>query len=130
MENKLNELKTKKMEYLLNIYDLTLKQKEALEIEDIEGLQRLINDKQVYMLKINQVDQELNQLEERYLKKVDENCKKILSAIIEADNLNRQKADQLFQALKEKIGKVRQGKKVHNAYNPSLANSAFINKAR
>jgi len=130
MENRLNELKKIKVEYLTTIYDLTLKQKQALESENIEELQRFIENKQIYMMKIDRLDEEINQLEEKYLGEIDEKCRKILLATMEVDNLNRQTADGIFKSIKEKIGKVRQGKKVHNAYNPSFSNSAFINKAR
>ncbi|NLT94710.1 MAG: flagellar protein FlgN [Clostridia bacterium] len=124
------ELKNKKLEYLNNIYDLTLKQKEALETEDIELLQKLIIFKQEYMDKINQIDEKIEQMEERYIKELEESCRKILAAIIEIDNSNRQKANGFFLILKEKIRKIRQGKKVYNAYNPSFSNSAFINRVR
>ncbi|KJS19057.1 MAG: hypothetical protein VR72_20160 [Clostridiaceae bacterium BRH_c20a] len=130
MEDKLALLKNKKIEYLKHIFELTSKQRQALVIEDIESFQLLINEKQLYMNKINQLDKELYQLEEGYQEEISESCRGILSTIIEADSENRIMATKIFEAIKEKIGKVRQGKKVHNAYNPSLFNTAFFNKAR
>lgn len=129
MENFI-ELKNKRLEYLNYIYDITLKQKEALETENIEMLQRLIKTKQVYMDRVDKLDTTLNQMEERYIEEIEESCKKILSSIIEIDNSNRHKAIGFFLTLKKKMGEVRRGKKVYNAYNPSLTDSAFFNKVR
>ena len=130
MEDKIAVSKSEKIEYLKHLYELTSKQREALVIEDIEGFQRLINEKQLYMNKVDQLDKELSQLEEKSLEEISESCRGILSTIIEADSENRLMATGIFEAIKEKIGKVRQGKRVHNAYNPSLSNTAFFNKAR
>lgn len=130
MNAKLIELKNKKTECFRQIYQLTLKQKECLALEDIEKLQHLIDEKQLYMDKVDRLDRELEQLEGMFLVEVDENCKNIIASTVQVDKLNRQIADGIFQAIKEKLGQVRQGKKLHNAYNPTLSNSAFLNKAR
>lgn len=130
MNAKLIELKNKKTECFRQIYQLTLKQKECLALEDIEELQHLIDEKQLYMDKVDRLDRELEQLEGMFLVEVDENCKNIIASTVQVDKLNRQIADGIFQAIKEKLGQVRQGKKLHNAYNPTLSNSAFLNKAR
>lgn len=130
MKIELTVKKDKKMTYLQELYNLTLKQKDALDEEDVESLQRLINEKQVFIDKINRIDAEIVQLEENYLEEVNDNCKKLMTAIKEVDEANRQKANYYFQALKEKIGNIRRGKKVYNTYNPAFSNSAFFNKVR
>jgi endonuclease III len=130
MMGKIVKLKNEKMEYLNNIYEITMKQKEALESEDLEMLQKLIYAKQAYMDKVDKINETIEQLEEKYISEIDENCKKILTAIRQIDDFNRKKANIIFSVLKEKIGNIRQGKKVYNTYNPSYSNSAFFNKVR
>ncbi|MDN5323289.1 MAG: hypothetical protein PWQ67_1743 [Clostridia bacterium] len=130
MDNRLSELKNRKKEYLQDIYEITLKQKEALKIDDLDELQKLINEKQNYINKINQIDLKLNDLERENQQKSPEHINVILKTIQEIDTENKQMAYKNLLAIKKKIGKVRQGKKVHKAYNPTIVQSAFFNKSR
>lgn len=130
LDNNTIVLKDTKMGYFREIYSLTLKQKEALDTEDLDLLEELISAKQVCMDKIDQLQVEWSQHEERYPEFLEIDHQEVVADIIKVDNLNKQIAAGIFQAIKEKVGQVRQGKKMHNAYNPNLTNSAFINKAR
>jgi flagellar biosynthesis/type III secretory pathway chaperone len=130
MEKNLIELKRQKIDNLKQIYELTLKQQESLLVEDIEGLQKLINEKQMFMDKIDRIDRELEQFENKHQEEEEFDFKKIVKAIMDVDKSNRKAAQEIFHSIKIKVGQVRQGKKVHNAYNPSLANSVFFDKAR
>ncbi|MFZ5945230.1 MAG: flagellar protein FliT [Bacillota bacterium] len=123
--NNLKDLQQLKLEYLQNIYNLTLEQKKALDANDVDELQRLLDEKQAYINKINLLDFDL--------KKMGNNnnmFQPVLQSIIDVDKENRNAAAEFLFILKDKVGKVRQGRKVHQAYNPYQSQAAFINKAR
>ncbi|MFZ7101338.1 MAG: hypothetical protein ACOWWO_01600 [Peptococcaceae bacterium] len=126
MENRVRELQNRKKEYLQNIYELTLAQKKSLEDHDTDKLQKVIHEKEMVIHKINSINSELNSVKEDN----NEEYRRILKLIMDLDRENRQKADQVLLALKEKLGKVRRGKRAYKAYNPYPAQAAFINKAR
>jgi len=124
----LQELKNKKLEYLQKIYELTVKQREVLRVDDIEELQKLIDEKQKFIIRIDKLDSKINEIDREA--KTNEEIRNVVQTIIEIDQENNKTANKLFFSIKQKIGKFRQAKKVHKAYNPTLTQSAFFNKAR
>jgi len=112
------------------MYEISLRQKEVLKIDNIEELQKLIDKKQRIIQRIDQIDDEIKECEVIELTDYDKQVQTVLKKIYEIDQENKQLADNKWVDIKQKLRKVRQGKKVHKAYNPSLSQAAFFNKLK
>ncbi len=150
----LNELLQKKSELLKDILDLSCAQTKVIDDEDIDGLNRLIDEKQGKIDEIDKLDKEfsdcfeklksilkvtrLDQLESfeltgaKELKTKTAGIIKVISSISEKENENSRKSKELLSRLGTEIKKINQNKKVSNAYTQTSFNtpSYFMDKKK
>jgi hypothetical protein len=145
----------KKKELLLNdMLYLTESQTSAIQSEDLDLLRKLVDKKQQKIEDINKLDNEFEIYFERLkavsnvakledmnisefpgAKGLKEATARILAAagrISETEKLNNQKSAELKKKLGEQISRIKQSKKVNNAYNPVSHNtpSYFLDKKK
>ena len=156
---RLNELLQKKKALLLDILTLTQAQTEAITEEGLDGLNKLIDDKQAIIDGINKLDEEfgtyyqrlkstlgitrLDQLDAakleggasdgaKQLKSLTAEILDVVRDISEIEKVNSQKSNKLLGQFGNEIKKINQGKKANNAYKSGAASapSYFIDKKK
>lgn len=130
-------------------------QTEAINIEGMDGLKKLISDKQVKIDEINKIDEEfgvyfarlkqklgINKLEEikssdlkgaKELQQTIGQIMELLKEINELEKHNNEKAKGFLNDLGAKIRQIKEGKKLSNAYSPGTGlrqPSYFIDKKK
>lgn len=137
---RLRELSGKKHVLLKDMLELTRAQSLTINEDGIENLQKLINDKQAIISKINMIDEEFEvyftrlkqQLKVKNLDEVKEpgiagikelkqTIGQIMSTMQEIGRIekeNNDKVKKLMDAFTEEIKKLNLGKKINTAYNP------------
>lgn len=136
---RLIEASREKYKCLQDMLLLTMAQYESINEDRLEGLQKLVSDKQIKIDEINKIDEEfgvyfsrlkqklgVNGLDEVVmpeLKGVDElkqiikQIVELLSEIQENEQKNNEKARNLLNGLGENIRKIRDGRKLSSVYN-------------
>lgn len=156
---RLNELSRKKKALLFDILKLTQAQTEAITEDGIDGLNRLINDKQSIIDDIGKLDEEfgtyyqrlkstmeithLEQLDDtklegsasegaRQLKSLTSEILNVIRDISEIEKINSQKSNKLLEQFGNEIKKINQGKIANNAYKSGAASapSYFLDKKK
>lgn len=152
---RLTEISNKKYKSLQDMFLLTMAQSEAINEDGLEGLQKLLDDKQSKIEEINKADEDfnvyytrlkqtmgINSLAEintpgikgvKELQQLIGQIMDLLKEISEIEKQNSDKAKNLLNGLGSKIKEISQGKKVSSAYNSSPAAippSYFIDKKK
>lgn len=156
---RLKGLLEKKKALLLDVLSLTQAQTEAITDEGMEGLDKLINDKQWIIDGINKLDEAfetdyqslksllgITQTEQldvaklegsalesaRQLKALTAEILNIVRDISEREKVNSEKSNKLLEQYGNEIKKLNQGKKANNAYKAasSSAPSYFLDKKK
>lgn len=135
------EASNKKYKCLQDIILLTMAQTEAISEEGMDGLDKLISEKQIKIDEINKIDEDfekhlnllkqklgVNKLDEinnlplkgtKELKQITEQIMELLTEINKLEKQNHEKAKSLLDEFGAKIRQIRDGKKLNNAYyNP------------
>jgi len=144
----------KKQGLLQEILDLTGRQTGAVEGEDLEKLQKLIEDKQARIDAIDRLDEEFNVYFQRMksalkvkslagldasgtpgaarLKEATAGILKLISAISDIEKVNNEKSKKLLDSMGSEIKKLNQGRRVNSAYAPAPFKppSYFIDKKK
>jgi len=140
---RLIEISSKKDGCLKEILHLTRTQSELINEDGLDGLQKLIDDKQRMIEEINKADEDFNvyltrlkqklgvsNLDEindpkikgvKELQEIIARIMKLVGEISELENQNIIKAKNLLNDFGSKIKSINEGKKVNNAYNNSSA---------
>ncbi len=138
---RLIEASRKKYKCLQDMLLLTMAQSESINEDGLEGLQKLISDKQIKIDEINRIDEEFgvyfSRLKQKLgvssldevvmpgLKGVDElkqtikQIMELLSEIRENEQQNNEKARNLLNDLGSNIRKIREGRKLNSVYSQS-----------
>lgn len=148
----LGELLKKKIDCLRRILVLTERQKECINEDGIESLERLISEKQVVIDEINRIDLEferifsdfkadmgverlediigLNAQEVIELKKCVSEIMTLVGKISAIEKQNSEMANSLLDEISGKIKKINQSKMINNAYKSKVQKtvSYFIDK--
>jgi uncharacterized phage infection (PIP) family protein YhgE len=133
------EASNKKYSYLKELILLTRAQTEAISEEGMEGLEKLIDEKQVRIDEINKLDRDfrvyvdllkqklgVNKLDEinnpgliglKELKQITGQIVELINEISALEKENNEKAKNLLDDLGAKIRQIREGKKLNNVYN-------------
>lgn len=152
---RLTEISEKKINYLKDMVSLTKAQTESISEEGMDGLRKLINEKQTKIDEIDSADEEFNacfaafkqklgvkSLEEagalgiKGVKELQELICRImdlLTEISEIEKQNKEKANSLLDNLGAKIREIREGRRVSSAYSPVASLSPpsyFIDKKK
>lgn len=152
--DRLTEILHKKQGFLQEILDLTGSQTTAIDEEDLDKLQKLIEDKQTKIDAIDKLDEEFNVYFQRLkstlkinslaelnavgspkavqLKEATAGILKLIVAIDDIEKVNSEKSKKLLDATGDEIKKLNQGKKVNSAYTPAPLKlpSYFIDKKK
>lgn len=149
------EASNKKYNCLQDMILLSMAQSEAITEEGMDGLKKLINEKQVKIDEINKIDQEfevyfdllkqklgVSKLDEvqssdlkgtKELKQIIGQVMELLNEINEIERQNNEKAKNLLDDLGTKIRQIREGKKLNNVYNPGsgiIPPAYFVDKKK
>lgn len=152
---RLLEISKKKYKLVEDILALTKEQKNSINIDGVDQLSKIIFDKQEKIDDINKLDENFNvyflslkkslkikSLEEIKgkdvigaieLQECIKDIMKLIGEIRELEQQNNLKAKNLLDELGREIRKVKQGKKVTNAYNPGyslIPPSYYIDKKK
>ncbi|WP_265445767.1 flagellar protein FlgN [Acetivibrio straminisolvens] len=152
---RLVEISQQKIDCLKSILSLTTAQAEAINEEGMDGLSKLIDEKQIKIDEINSLDEKFNEcftalkqklginsLDEagrlgiKGAKELQELVSEImvfLREISEIEKKNKEKANGLLNELGAKIREIREGRRVSSAYSPSASLSPpsyFIDKKK
>ena len=133
------EASNKKYSCLQELILLTRAQTEAISEEEVDGLEKLIGEKQVKIDEINKVDEDfgeyvdllkqklgVSKLDEikrpdlkglKELKQITGQIMELLNEINALERHNNEKAKNLLEDLGAKIRQIREGKKLNNLYN-------------
>lgn len=152
--DRLTEILHKKQGLLQEILDLTRSQTMAVDEEDLEKLQKLIEGKQARIDAIDRLDEEFNVYFQRLkstlkinslseldtagspktiqLKEATAGILKLIISIGDVEKVNSEKSQKLLKDMGNDIKKLNQGKKVNSAYTPSPFKlpSYFIDKKK
>lgn len=111
-----------KKQWLMEILELTKLQTTALENEEIDNFEKLMQKKQTYM----------DQIDRGKFGELDNEEREILLKITEIDNTNRKEFDNQLEKTKQKLCKIRTLKKrdnvYTNTYNTAWEEGMFIDK--
>lgn len=149
------EASNKKYNCLQDLILLSMAQTEAISEEGMDGLKKLINEKQVKIDEINKIDEEfavyfdllkqklgVSKLDDiksfdirgaKELKQIIGQVMELLSEINEIEKQNNDKAKGLLDDLGMKIRQIREGKKLNNVYNPgsgAIPPAYFVDKKK
>jgi len=151
---KMTEILLKKQALLKEMLALTCAQTEAISQENLDELEKLIEEKQLKIDEIDKLDEkfsgyfdELKKLTGvrdlaeldvsgmpgvKELKEATEAVLSIVNEISRAEEVNSNKSRELLDKIGENIKKINQGKKVTNAYYPTLPNqpSFFVDNKK
>lgn len=155
MENNIDKMifiSKEKKELLDTILDLTNKQKEAIEKNDLENLGLILEDKEKLMGKIDSMDIEFlkvynflkekegietfNEIDiEKYnnlkcLKDIVSDINNVLRGISNQDKENTKTMKLSINNIKQDIKNVKKGKKAYNGYNYENADSMLIDEKK
>ncbi len=152
--DRLNGLLQKKRGLLQEILDLTRLQTAAVDGEDLEKLQKLIEDKQTKIDAVDKLDEEFNVYFQRLkstlkvkslseldasgmpgasqLKETTAGILKLITAIGDIEKVNGEKSKRLLDSFGSEIKKLNQGKRVNSVYAPPPLKppSYFIDKKK
>lgn len=132
------EASNKKYKCLQDLILLTMAQTEAISEDGMDGLDKLINEKQIKINEINKIDEDfgkylnllkqklgINRLDElntsqlkgaKELKEITGQIMNLLAEINKLEKQNYEKAKGLLDEFGAKIRQIREGKKLNNAY--------------
>lgn len=152
---RLTEISEKKINCLKDMALLTMAQTEAINEEGIEGLRKLIEEKQIKIDEISAADEEFNACFTEFKQKLGVNSldearssgikgvkelqeliggiMDLLREISETERQNKDKANGLLDDLGSKIREIREGRRVSSAYSPVTSlrpPSYFIDKKK
>lgn len=135
------EASNKKYNYLKDLNLLVMAQSEAINEDGMDGIKKLIGQKQVKIDEINKIDDDfkvyfdllkqrlgVRSLDEinasdlkgaKELKQIIGQIMEILDEIKTFEKQNNEKAKKLLDDLGSKIRQIREGKKLNNVYNPT-----------
>ena len=142
----LSSLTDNKIRHLEEILDITHKQKEVIDRQEIDMLNKYIDEKQKHIDIIDSLDEkfeniyksiELNEAIDageayRELRVKIQQAQDVMKSIFEQEKENNRKAKQIMEDLKEKIRAIKIGQKGYQAYkSPSpIADGIYIDKRR
>ena len=153
--DKMTGLLGKKKQMLHEMLELTKAQTEVIAAESLDKLQKLVEDKQSVIDRIDELDDEftghmeklksavgINKLEDIDVSRFPE-AKRLKQAVSEVldlvreisgiEKINSVKSKKLLEQLGSQIQKINQGKKINNAYNrqnAAGATSFFLDKKK
>lgn len=128
----IQQLKLEKLNFLSDLFDLTVKQRYALKDNDLDRLDNLIDAKEKLMEKIDKIDLVLKESRDdnREDNAEDEKIQVTLKNIMEIDRENQSLAQQLFVTFQKKIGQTNNARKFNKAYQSNFPDAMLINKVR
>ncbi len=144
------DITNKKLVHLNSFLNITLKQRETIEKDDMEELDRCISEKESHIEIIDKLDvlfgdkfnkikvtnniQSLNEIDDNahpYIKQLKENMTQIndiLRKIQIVDKQNTDTLNQKFDEVKSKLRQVKQGQKMNKGYNTAAYGTMFIDQ--
>lgn len=152
---KVIEASNQKYKYLQDLILLTMAQTEAISEEGMDGLGKLIGEKQIKIDEINKLDEDFGvyfdllkqmlgviKLDEiktsglngvKELKQITGQIMELLNEINTLERQNNEKAKRLLDDLGMKVKQISEGKKLSNVYNPGAGMrppSYFVDKKK